>query len=310
MNYAPIVLFVYNRAAHTKATVEALLANPEAKDSELYVFADGPKKENDEKVAAVREYIDTITGFKEVHLIKSEKNKGLANSVIAGVTEIVNKYGNIIVMEDDLVVTPYFLRFMNEALEKYKDNKKVFTITGYSYLIKGSKKLPQTYFMNNVSSWTWATWDDRWKYFDGECKGWEELMDDKALAYEFDHDGVFSLAKMMHAQMVLHTIDSWAVRWNYNVFKQGGITLFPNYSLVKTIGRDGSGTHGDDKCSKQKLHEGPVTYFPEEAVETEATRKAVDSFKYRERRLYYLSRIGFYIVHPVKAFKKITHRGN
>ncbi len=309
MTYAPIVLFVYNRAEHTKQTVEALLKNPEAKKSELYIFADGPKKGKDPKVEEVRNYIDTITGFKEIHIKKHNKNIGLANSVIAGVTEIVNKYGRIIVMEDDLVTTAYFLKFMNEALDRYENSKKVFTITGYSYLLKGSKKLKETYFLNNVSSWTWATWKDRWKFFDGECNGWEELLEDKELAYRFDHDGVFSLTAMMNAQMNLHTIDSWAVRWNYNVFKQNGISLFPNYSLVTNSGRDGTGTHKDNTKTNQILQKGPITYFPDEPIELPETRKVIDHQKHKERRAHYFSRAGFYLTHPLRMIKKVNSIG-
>ena len=112
--YAPIALFTYNRADKTKRAVESLLQNIEAKYSDLFVFSDGPK--TPEKKAGVednRKYIHSISGFNSVHIIEREKNWGLANSLIAGITEVINKYGKVIVVEDDLILSPYFLQFMN-----------------------------------------------------------------------------------------------------------------------------------------------------------------------------------------------------
>lgn len=305
--YAPIVLFVYNRADHTKATVEALKKNPEAEYSELFVFADGPKKENDPKVMAVREYLPTIDGFKEVHLNCSDVNRGLAASVIAGVTEIVNKYGSVIVMEDDLVTVPFFLKYMNEALEKYGGSEKIYSITGYSYLTGGSEKLPETYFLQNMSSWTWATWADKWAKFDPLATGWERLMSDKQYARKFDHNGCFSLAKMMKAQMVDHTIDSWAVRWCYSAFVNDGLALFPNKSLVTNVGFDGSGTNSgvSDKTEEIALATEPITFFPEEEIETQATYDEINRFYRGFRMRHYKERLKYYTTHITKIPGKI-----
>lgn len=307
MNYAPIVLFVYNRADHTKATVEALKANPEAKESELYIFADGAKNPGDAKVQAVRDYLPTIDGFREIHINCSEVNRGLAASVIAGVTEIVNRYGKIIVMEDDLVTVPFFLKYMNEALEKYEGSEKVYAITGHSYLTKGSNKLPETYFLQNMSSWTWATWADKWAKFDPEATGWERLLTDKKYAREFDHNNCFSLAKMMKAQMVDHTINSWAVRWCYSAFVNGGLSLFPNKSLVTNVGFDGSGTNSgvSDDAERVVLAESPISYFPEEIVETKATYNEINKFYRAFRRRHYSERLKFYVTHLNKIPEKM-----
>lgn len=143
--YAPIALFTYNRADKTKRAVESLLQNIEAKNSDLFVFSDGPK--TPEKKAGVeenRKYIHTISGFNSVHIIEREKNWGLANSLIAGITEVINKYGKVIVVEDDLILSPYFLKFMNDGLEKYKDDDRVGAINAFVPPINES--LPDTYF--------------------------------------------------------------------------------------------------------------------------------------------------------------------
>jgi len=162
---APIVLFVYNRPWHMRQTIEALQKNELAEVSELFIFSDGPKSEADkEKVLEVREYIKTIPGFKSVTLIKRERNIGLAQSIITGVTDVINRYGRIIVLEDDMVTSPYFLKFMNEALEFYKDAEKVVCVHGYIYPIEA--KLPETFFLRGADCWGWATWKRGWDLFD------------------------------------------------------------------------------------------------------------------------------------------------
>ena len=147
MTYAPIALFTYNRADHTRQAVESLLRNSEAKDTDLFIFSDGPKNEKAaEGVKANREFIRTITGFKSITIIEREKNWGLANSLIAGITDVINKYGRVIVVEDDLTLSPFFLRFMNEALEKYKDDDRVSSISAYVY--PSENEYPINFFLH------------------------------------------------------------------------------------------------------------------------------------------------------------------
>jgi len=310
MSYAPIVLFVYNRPDHTRKTVEALLKNAEAKESDFFIFADGPKKAGDEKVTAVRDYIKTVSGFKNVTLRLSDVNRGLATSVIAGVTEIVEKYGRIIVLEDDLITAPYFLKYMNDALDRYENEKKVFSITGYSYFPKGSKKLPETYFLQNMSSWTWATWADRWALFDPECKGWKEKLSDRKVVEQFDHGKCFNLTKMMWAQMEYKTINSWAVRWCYCAFLNAGLGLFPNTSLVQNTGADGTGTHSgnDSKLSKNRINNAPITYFPDKIEEPLIVSKEINRLYRAKHCQHYVKRGLHYITHIWDIPKKIIKR--
>lgn len=308
--YAPIVLFVYNRLEHTQKTVEALQNNLGARDSLLYIYSDGPKENSIDSVKAVRTFIKGIKGFKEIKIILREENMGLAKSVIAGVTEVINEHGRIIVMEDDLVTSRYFLLYMNEALERYKDCKDVFAVTGYSYFSRGNKRLPETYFAKLVESWTWATWDDRWKYFDPQATGWQELMENSEMRKEFDYDNSFGFTNMLYRQMELKDIDSWAVRWAYSVFQKKGLSLYPNKSLCINIGFDGTGVHcgKDEKMELVKMQEEPVCFWPKEILEQTETRKQICKEMKRQRRGYICNRVMYYLGHPVKLVMKIVKK--
>lgn len=255
-NLAPIVLFVYNRLEHTRKTIDALKRNKLAEESDLFIFSDGPKPGQEEKVHMVREYLKEVTGFHNVSVIERGRNWGLANSVIAGVTDIVNRYGKIIVLEDDIVCAPSFLQYMNDSLEKYQLFSKVFSIAGYSYLQEREKEdIPDTYFLKITCSWSWATWKDRWEYFDAQASGYRRLTWDCKMRKEFNYGNTYDYYSMLMAQMKKKPLvsipflarkkhlDSWAVRWYWSVFKQGGLTLYPRVSFVKNIGFDGSGTH-------------------------------------------------------------------
>lgn len=243
---APIVLFTYNRPWHLRQTVEALQKNELASESELFIFSDGPSDEESErKVKEVREYLRTIDGFKKVIIIERDKNWGLANNIIDGVTRIVNEYGKIIVLEDDLVTSPFFLRFMNEGLEMYKDEERVFGVTGYVYPIK-KQGLSSTFFMKFAGCWSWATWSRAWKYFE---KNTDKLLStfDKTMLREFNFDNSMDF----WSQVILNKkgkINSWAIYWYATIFLKDGLFLFPRESFVKNIGHDGSGEHCSESC--------------------------------------------------------------
>lgn len=255
-NLAPIVLFVYNRINHTKKTIEALQNNLLAKESDLFIFADGAREGDEKNVQEVREYIQNITGFKVVRIKEREENWGLAQSIIAGTTEIINEYGKIIVLEDDIICAPDFLKYMNGALDKYQTESKVFEVTGYSHLNEKEKdRVQDTYFAQMPSSWSWGTWQDRWECLDEYATGYERLIWDFRLRKRFNYDNAYDYYTMLMRQMnrrphfstkflgKKQRIDSWAVRWYWSIFKQGGLTLYPKDSLIKNIGFDGSGTN-------------------------------------------------------------------
>ena len=173
---APIVLFVYNRLNHTKKTLEALQKNQLAKESNLFIYSDSAKTDNDKPaVKQVREFIKTIVGFKEITIIERDKNLGLAESVIDGVTKVVCEFGKVIVLEDDLVTSPKFLKFMNEALDFYQEEDNVYSITGYSHTDRDIC-LSDSYFLNLTSSWSWATWSNKWKQLSRDKKQLQKII--------------------------------------------------------------------------------------------------------------------------------------
>lgn len=239
MEYAPIALFTYSRADHTRAAVESLLKNKEAAESDLYIFSDGPKTEaKREAVEENRKYIHTITGFKSIHIVEREKNWGLANSLIAGITEIVNKYRRVIVVEDDLILSPYFLQFMNESLEKYAHEERVGAITAYCP-VKGAE-LPETYFLRYFHCWGWATWKRGWDLMNLDTKYLLRRLRWKT--EKFNVGGGINNYGMLYCQKV-GLVDSWFIRLYASFFLANKLTLFPGRSLVSNHGMDGTGTH-------------------------------------------------------------------
>ena len=239
-NLAPIVLFIYNRPWHTQQTVETLQKNELANESELFIYSDAAKNEQaSESVNAVREYIKTINGFKEITIILRDKNWGLADSIIDGVTKIVNEYGRIIVLEDDLVTSPYFLKFMNEGLTMYENEDKVASIHGYIYPIDN---LPNTFFIKGADCWGWATWKRAWDVFEPNGQKILDELKSRRLEKEADFNNSYSVTQMLKDQ-IKGKNNSWAVRWYMSAFLKDMLTLYPGKSYVQNIGNDDSGTH-------------------------------------------------------------------
>ena len=257
MTFAPIILFVYNRHAHTRQTVEALQKNVLSNDSNLIIYSDAAKTElQEESVREVRDYIGQIDGFKSVTIIERETNFGLARSIIAGVTATVSKYGRIIVLEDDLVTSPYFLTYMNEALEKFSDDDRVVSIHGYVYPV--DQALPEAFFLPGADCWGWATWQRGWACFNSDGQSLLDQLKRRNLIRAFDFNGAYSFSKMLDAQ-INGTNDSWAVRWYASAFLAGKLTLYPGRSLVHNIGFDGSGEHcGATEVWATKLSSHPI----------------------------------------------------
>jgi len=242
---APIILFVWNRPWHTQKTVEALKRNDLAKDSNLFIFSDGPDAGGEERVKNVKKYLKTIKGFGKVTIIERENHLGLANSIIGGVTEIINDYGKVIVMEDDLVSSSSFLIYMNKLLDYYEKEKKIFGISGYNHP-QSLMKIPSDYkadiyFNPRAGSWGWATWKDRWEKADWIVMDYADFRKNAKIRKCFN-DGGEDMSEMLDAQMQ-GKIDSWAIRWSYAVFKNKGAYVYPANSYIDNIGMDGSGMH-------------------------------------------------------------------
>ena len=267
--YAPIVLFVYNRLWHTEQTVAALKENELSLESDLYIFSDGPKVAGDENVKIVREYIKTISGFKSISIIERENNLGLANSIISGVTEIINEFGRIIVLEDDLITSRYFLKFMNEALQFFNNKKDIFSISGFTYPAM-IMKIPENYdydiyLSHRFGSWGWGSWKDRWDKVDWEVKDYNKFKSSKKMQDRFNCGGS-DLSNMLTSQME-GDIDSWAIRFDYSHFINNCYNVRPCKSLVNNIGFDNSGVHcGENKAWETSLNDSSLPEISEVPV--------------------------------------------
>jgi len=262
---APIALFAYNRPDHLKLTIEALRANILAQESELFIFCDGAKNsQTSEAVNQVRAYAKSISGFKKITVFEKDKNFGLAESIISGVTEIVNKFGRVIVLEDDLVTSPHFLEFMNEALDLYEKDEEVASIHGYVYPVKN--KLPETFFIRGADCWGWATWKRAWDLFERNGTKLLAELKEKNLTKLFDFNGTYPYVRMLEDQIAGKN-NSWAIRWYASAFLANKLTLYPGKSLVHNIGNDGSGTHCaavsifDTELSKTKISLEKIPLF-------------------------------------------------
>ena len=240
---APIILFAFNRLEAVMGTVESLLQNSEAKDSELFVFVDGPRDHvptDRDRVVAVREYVKTIQGFRQLTYTFAERNKGLGASVIAGVTQVISQYGRAIVLEDDLYVGKNFLAFMNQGLDRYESNKEVFSVCGYTNRVARPQNYDyDAYACVRSSSWGWGTWSDRWESVDWTLENWAEC---EAKAKAFNRWGgsdCFGMLRKWHEGKN----QSWAIRFSYSQFVQGKVAIFPMVSKVINEGFDNQGTN-------------------------------------------------------------------
>lgn len=240
-NYAPILLFVYNRPEHLKQLIASLQANAEAAQSMLFIYTDAARnKADEEQVNKVREVIRHIDGFASIEVIERATNWGLARNIIGGVTEQIRHYGRVIVLEDDLVVAPYFLRFMNDALEVYKDEPQVGHIQACDFTQDAS--LPDTFLIKFTGSWGWATWERAWQHFNPDGQALLNELESRRLTRRFDFNGNYHFTRMLCRQ-VEGKNNSWAIRWNASLFLKDILSLNVGRSLVQNRGFDGSGTH-------------------------------------------------------------------
>jgi GT2 family glycosyltransferase len=256
---APIVLFVYNRPWHTEETLKALMLNELADESVLYIYCDGPKKntspEDISKIKEVRQVIRKKKWCKEVAIIESDINLGLANSILKGVTDVVNKYGKIIVLEDDIVVTQDFLYYMNKSLHIFENKKNVYHINGFNNESNLQYLLDDYYFLNFMSCWGWATWIDRWSQLNLDFNYFYDklLIDEKAMS-RFNYGKTLSFDNQLEAN-IKGEIKTWAILWYATVNFNKGLCLTPKYSLVNNIGMDGSGVHCSENVFYNNVYE-------------------------------------------------------
>jgi GT2 family glycosyltransferase len=285
---APIILFVYKRPNHLKKTLESLAKNDLASQSSLFIYSDGPKKNTFTKelkqIREVRKISREKQWCSEVNIIEREKNMGLASSIIAGVSEIIKKFGKVIVLEDDLLISKNFLRYMNDALDKFENEKKVMQISGFVFPVDLSVKC-DAFFLPLTTSWGWATWKRVWDDFDKTGRGLKILAKDKKMRKRFDLNNSYPYYKMLKSQ-VRGKVDSWAIRFYLSVFLKGGLVLYPRETLVNHIGGDGSGTHCKKEIEQNRIDDlFLVKRFPEKIFVEKKEEELIVSFLKKQRNL-------------------------
>lgn len=278
---APVALFAYRRADHLERTLASLRLCPEAAETHVVVFSDGPKGPDDHvAVRAVREVLASVPGFASVRVVEREGNMGLARNVISGVSAVLDEWPEVIVLEDDMVVSPDFLAYMNEALELYADEPRVVSIHGYVYPTEDP--LPDYFFLRGADCWGWATWRRGWAVFEEDGAGLLARLESAHLQREFDMEGSFPYTQMLKDQIAGRN-DSWAVRWYASAFLAGGLTLYPGRSLVENIGLDGSGTHSEADAALVTVAHGmaPLNRIP--VAESAVARRLIADARRRQR---------------------------
>jgi hypothetical protein len=256
--FAPIALFAYRRVRHLSLALDALSACPEFADSRVFVFSDGPKDEiSGADVAEVRAML-RARQTANMTIIEAPANRGLAASITAGTTQLCDEFGRAIVLEDDLIVSPWVLTWFNAALDKYAEDTRVWQIAAHQFDVPEFSARDEGIFLHLTTSWGWATWKRAWDQYDPMAKGWESLKTDKVVRRKFDLDNSYPFADMMIDQMN-GRIDSWAIRWRWAVFCAGGVSLYPPRSLASNSGFDSTATHTRYRFLKRLLVQRDIT---------------------------------------------------
>lgn len=260
---APIAIFCYRRPEHLRRTLQSLMQCDGFQSSPIFVFGDGPRNETERApVEATRDAARELLGAR-AHYRFSEVNRGLSASVVSGIDKVLEEHDRVIVVEDDLLLGKWFLKFMNEALGTYASAADVFQVSGYMFDAPEIRHQGAVIFLPFTTSWGWATWRRAWQSYDATALGWEELRTDAGLRHRFNLGGAYDYATMLERQMS-GQLDSWAIRWYWSVFRVNGLVVFPPTSLVRNTGFDGTGTHGRGLLSRFGGKVGqPLVIYPE-----------------------------------------------
>lgn len=284
-NYAPISLFVYKRLKHLKITVNSLKKNPESKKSTLYIFSDHWRSDQDkESVMKVRKYISMISGFKKKVIICRKKNFGLSKNIIEGVNFVLKNNNKIIVLEDDLKLSKFFLQYMNYNLTYFEKNNKIASIHGYVYPLKNKFKLEKAFFIRGADCWGWATWKRSWAFFEPNGKKLLKNITNKSLINEFNYNGAYNYLDMLKKQ-ILKKNDSWAIRWHAAIFLKNKYTLYPRNTYVNNIGLDGSGFHNGNYFNEYNSKLSNSKFFLKKKLEIKESDVAKNEFEIFFRKI-------------------------
>lgn len=269
---APIAIFVYRRPEHTRRLLASLAANPGAADARVVVFSDAPRTDADAEAVARTRAVVREARFRDLSLVERDRNLGLARSIVEGVTALCAEHGRVIVLEDDLVVSPTFLAYMNAALDRYADAPEVYGVSGFMYAVDLGPEQDAA-FLPFISSWGWATWDRAWRAFDPAAGGYGRLRADRRLRRGFDLGGNYNFFEMLEGWRAGRN-DSWAIRWYLSVFLRSGLTLFPARSLVENRGFGADAEHctDDEVPPHVRTAAAPFTVarFPEPRLDEDA----------------------------------------
>ena len=274
--FSPIAFFCYNRPDHAQRSLEALRANYLASQSELFIFSDGAKNDSARQgVEKVRQYISSVDGFASVNIIERTQNYGCARNIIDGITQVVNEFGRVIIVEDDILACPFFLRCMNEGLEIYKDDENVASVGGFLRRYKNAGQLPQSFFMHD-GIWGWGTWQRAWKDYDFDAAKLLDKINSMGIENEFNYNLKRHIWTDMLKSVAEGKLDTWDVQWRAVNFIHGRLSLYPCRTLTKNIGVDGSGTHGGSSKVDRLNGEFPETFEPLKRVPVELNQYAYE----------------------------------
>lgn len=301
---APIVLFVYNRPVHTRKTLEALSANYLADQSRLIVYADGATESASpqelQRIKEVHSVVVEKQWCKNVELIVSKDNQGLAKSVISGITSTLEQHNKVIVLEDDLLTSPWFLTFMNQGLDLYHNSSSVYCINGYMFPIQTERE--DVVLLPYTSTWGWATWKDKWDCFAIEPKLNEIVGNNSFLQQRFN------LAHYDYTSMLLTAKHSWGIHWYFSVFKKNGLGVFPTKSLVQNIGFDGSGINCGEDTVSQSVADTKIEIKYYNSIDLEFFSKYLDYFTRQTKTNTKISLFYAGIVHKIRIIRSIVNK--
>ncbi|MCU0428810.1 MAG: hypothetical protein MUF42_02450 [Cytophagaceae bacterium] len=284
---APVALFAYNRPDYLSDTLKALRANELASETDLYIFCDGPKPNamvtELNAIDAVKKMAHSATGFKTLTVQPSTFNKGLAASIVQGVTELIEKHEKVIVLEDDIVTSPYFLDYMNTSLDLYENKNNVISIHGYCYPASFGSGIPETFFLKGADCWGWATWKRGWKLFNPDANALIDEIKTQNLINEFNFNNSYPYFEMLEETAIRN--HSWAIKWYASAFLSNKLTLYPKHSLVVNIGA--TGTNSNEQTMKRfglKLYNKRIQYFESSLSENTLAKRKIQEYLIHEQR--------------------------
>jgi len=238
-----IAYIVFNRPRHTRETFEAIRA---ARPARLFIIADGPRPghpTDDQRCQAVREIVSQVDWPCEVHRNYADQNLGLKKRVSSGLDWVFSQVESAIILEDDCLPHPDFFPFCQELLERYKDDDRVWTITGNNNQNGKKRSIDAYYFSKYGHCWGWATWRRAWVQYDGDIKFWPEwkLSQDWRNKTPDPYEQAYWID--IFDRIYLKKIDSWAYPWMTSLWYHGGLTATPRVNLVTNIGVGPDSTH-------------------------------------------------------------------